>query len=136
VPTNSTPDPDNPDAKYWPAYRELIFDEIKPPNFDMKQGVVSHEYMTTNEHDDWITQGNITRFPYVNAITGLAEFVRTRGESSDGGIKVGQGSVGGPGIGFWMNPTWNLLAMSACVWLYVCLSVLRRVRRELIRAAS
>ena len=43
VPTNSTPEPDNPDAKYWPAYRELIFDIIRPPNFDMKQGVVSHE---------------------------------------------------------------------------------------------
>ena len=118
VPTNSTPEPDNPDAKYWPAYRELIFDIIRPPNFDMKQGVVSHEYMTTNEHDDWLTQGNITRFPYVNAATGRTEFVRTRGESSDGGIKVGKGKVGGPGIGFWMNPTWNLLAMMC--WDITC----------------
>ena len=104
VPTNSTPEPDNPDAKYWPEYRNLIFNEIQPPNFDMKQGVVSHQYMTSNEHDDYITQGNITRFPYVNNKTGAVEFVRTRGESSDGGLT-------GPGEGFWMNPTWNLLAM-------------------------
>ena len=84
---------------------------IKPPNFDMKQGVVSHEYMTSYELDDYNGKGNITRFPYVTA-TGVTEFVRTRGESSDGGIKVGKGPVGGPGIGFWMNPTWNILGMS------------------------
>ena len=105
VPTNSTPEPDNPDAKYWPAYRALIFDEIKPPNFDMKNGVISHEYMTSNEHDDYLNAGNITRWPYVNTDTGRTEFVRTRGESSDGG------GTSGPGLGFWLNPTWNLLAM-------------------------
>jgi hypothetical protein len=58
----------------------------------MKMGVISHEYMTSNEHDDYITQGNISRFPYVNAATGLTEFVRTRGESSDGS------ATGGPGV--------------------------------------
>jgi hypothetical protein len=104
VPSNSTPEPDNPDAKYWPAYRSLVFDEIAPPNFDLKNGVVSHEYMTTNELDDYDVAGNITRWPYVNAATGATEFVRTRGESSDGGLT-------GPGKGFWKNPTWNLLAM-------------------------
>lgn len=110
VPTNSTPS-DDPDDKYWPAYHDLIFHEIRPPNFDMKQGVVSHEYMTSFELDDWTVKGNITRFPHFNATTGLTEFVRTRGESSDGGISPKRGPVGGPGIGFWMNPTWNLLAM-------------------------
>ena len=94
VPTNSTPDPSDPDAKYWPDYHDLIFNVIKPPNFDMKQGVVSHEYMTSYELDDWLSKGNITRHPYVNA-AGVTEFVRTRGESSDGGIKPGKGPVGG-----------------------------------------
>ncbi|MDA8639392.1 hypothetical protein N9L31_00315 [bacterium] len=104
MPSNSTPEPDNPDAKYWPAYRSLVFDEIGPPNFDLKNGVVSHEYMTSNEYDDYLTAGNNTRFPYFNATTGVTEFVRTRGESSDGGLS-------GCGEGFWKNPTWNLLAM-------------------------
>ena len=79
-----------------------------------------------------MVQGNITRFPYRNAATGAVEFVRTRGESSDGGL-----SGDGQGAGFWRNvrsprpfppvaavsclvltawfmlrqPTWNLLAM-------------------------
>ena len=98
LPTNSTPEPDDPDAKFWPAYRDLVFDEIKPPNFDMKQGVVSHQYMTSCELDDYMVQGNITRFPYRNAATGVVEFVRTRGESSDGGL-----SGDGQGAGFWRN---------------------------------
>jgi hypothetical protein len=32
VPTNSTPEPDNPDAVYWPAYRRLIFEVRRRSN--------------------------------------------------------------------------------------------------------
>jgi hypothetical protein len=52
VPTNSTLEPDNPDVVYWPAFRALLFDKIKAPNWDMKLGVLSHQYMTSNELDD------------------------------------------------------------------------------------
>jgi hypothetical protein len=105
APTNSTPEPNNPDAIYWPEYRDLIFNEVGVPNFDLKNGVVSHQYMTSNELDDYLAIGNITRKPYRNNVTGTVEFVRIRGESSNGN------GAHGPGKGFWMNPTWNLLAM-------------------------
>jgi len=104
LPTNSTPAPWDPDAKNWPAYHNLVFEDLKPPNFDIKQGVVSHEYMTTNELDDYEMSGNLTRFAWTGT-DGKVEFVRSRGESSDGNPKSG------PGLGFWKNPTWNILAM-------------------------
>jgi len=69
VPYNNTPMPDDPDAKYWPAYRHVIFEKLKPPNFDVKFGVVSHQYMCSNELDDYHVAGNLTRFPYVG-VTG------------------------------------------------------------------
>lgn len=105
VPYNNTPVPDDPDAKYWPAYRHLLFDVLKPPNFDVKYGVVSHAYFTTNELDDYYVAGNLTRYPFVDE-SGKKVFVRSRGESSDGNPNGKQGQ------GYWANPTWNALAMA------------------------
>jgi hypothetical protein len=106
VPYNNTPMPDDPDAKYWPAYRHLIFDILKPPNFDVKFGVVSHQYFTSYELDDYNAGGNLTRFPFLSEYTNNVEFVRSRGESSD------SSPLNGPGVGFWMSPAWNVLAMA------------------------
>jgi hypothetical protein len=99
-PVNATPT-----QQPWPEYRHVIFDVLGVPNFDIKLGVLSHQYFTTNELDDWTNQGTLVRTQHIDSTTGMPSFVRARGEMSDGS------DSGGPGKDFWNSPTWNLMAM-------------------------
>ncbi len=115
---NAIPPTPAEDPKHaWPEYRHLIMDVLQPPNFAAKFGVESHQYFTNYELDHYRNQGAITRTPYTSKFTGEVDFVRSRGEMSDGNPKDG------PGRFFWGYPTWNMMG-SACWCLTFGLDVL------------
>ena len=67
----------------------------------------SDGFLHSNELDDYLNEGNVTRFPHVDAVTGAVDFVRTRGESSD----TINSHPAIAALDFWENPSWNMLAM-------------------------
>ena len=102
IPPTEAEDPE----KAWPEYRHYIMDVLKPANFAAKFGVESHQYFTNYELDAYTVHGAITRIPFISNFTGEVDFVRSRGEMSDGSDK------NGPGLYFWPDPVWNIMGTS------------------------
>jgi len=84
----------------WPEYTAVMFDVLKPPNFFIKCGVQSHQFMTNYEVEQYNILGNLTRTPYQGP-DGQVTFVRSRGEMSDSN----------PSNPFWQYPVWNLISL-------------------------
>ena len=99
------------DQEAWPAYRHVIMDVLKPPNFAAKFGVLSHQWFTNYEQDDYTNSLNLTRTPFAApGSSGAVDFVRSRGEMSDGSNATGScgEAFWGRGLSLWNM--WNMVS--------------------------